>query len=192
MLTSWTVKCVDKQSGEEIYYNNKLPVAAGSWATAEQALAAIGGKIADEFSKDFFVRHFNASGQKVALKIDGLPDKGVETAIARELVGLQAIIDIARRPGAPVIYDMQLSGGTGPLTDLVASTVLKPLNAKLGQACFNLGATSGEQVAVTFDAACGDKAVLARLDSYPPASLYAAPPARQKLILRDPAAIKTV
>ncbi len=69
MLTSWTVKCVDKQSGEEIYYNNKLPVAAGSWATEEQALAAIGGKIADEFSRDFFVRHFNASGQKVALKI---------------------------------------------------------------------------------------------------------------------------
>jgi len=190
MLTSWTVKCVDKQSGEEIYYNNKLPVAAGSWATAEQALAAIGGKIADEFSKDFFVRHFNASGQKVALKIDGLPDKGVETAIARELVGLQAIIDIARRPGAPVIYDMQISGGTGPLTDLVANTVLKPLNAKLGQACFNLGATSGEQVAVTFDAACSDKAVLAKLDTNPPASLYAAPPARQRLILRDPATIK--
>ena len=32
MLTSWTVKCVDRQSGEEIYFNNKLPVAAGSWA----------------------------------------------------------------------------------------------------------------------------------------------------------------
>jgi len=31
--------------------------------------------------------------------------------------------------------------------------------------------------------------VLTRLDSYPPASLYAAPPARQKSILRDPAAI---
>ena len=189
MLTSWTVKCVDKQSGEEIYYNNKLPVAAGSWATEEQALAAIGGKIADEFSRDFFVRHFNASGQKVALKIEGLPDKGVEAGIARELVGLQAVIGVARRAGTPAIYDVQLSGGTGPLTDLVANTVLKPLNAKLGKACFNLGATSGEQVAVMFEPACNDKAVLMRLDSYPPASLYAAPPARQKSILRDPEAI---
>ena len=32
VLTSWTVKCVNKDSGEEIYYNNKLPVGAGSWA----------------------------------------------------------------------------------------------------------------------------------------------------------------
>lgn len=187
LLTSWTVKCVDKQSGEEIYYNNKLPVAAGSWATEEQALAAIGGKIADEFSRDFFVRHFNASGQKVALKIEGLPDAGVEAGIARELVGLQSVISVARRAGA--LYDLQLSGGTGPLTDLIANTVLKPLNAKLGKACFNLGATSGEQVTVVFEQACSDKAVLTRLDSYPPASLYAAPPARQKLILRDPEAI---
>ncbi|MCE9641611.1 MAG: serine/threonine protein kinase [Betaproteobacteria bacterium] len=190
MLTSWTVKCVDKESGEEIYYNNKMPVAAGSWSTEEQALAAIGGKIADEFSRDFFVRHFNANGQKVALRIDGLPDKGLENAIARELVGLQAVIAVARRAGAPAIYDLQLSGGSGPLTDLVASTVLKPLNAKLGRACFNPGATSGEQVTVTFETACGDKAVLTRLDSYPPASLYAAPPARQKSILRDPEAIR--
>jgi hypothetical protein len=75
------------------------------------------------------------------------------------------------------------------LTDLVANTVLKPLNAKFGKTCFNLGATSGEQVSVSFDPACGDKAVITRLESYPPASLYAAPPARQKSILRDPEAI---
>ena len=68
--------------------------------------------------------------------------------------------------------------------------MLKPLNAKLGQACFNLGATSGEQVTVTLEQACADKAVLARLETNPPASLYAAPPARQKLILRDPEAIR--
>jgi hypothetical protein len=32
--------------------------------------------------------------------------------------------------------------------------------------------------------------VLTRLDNNPPASLYAAPPARQKLILRDSEAFK--
>jgi serine/threonine-protein kinase len=190
MLTSWTVKCVDKLTGEEIYYNNKLPVADGSWATEEQALAAIGGKIADEFSRDFFVQHLNASGQKVALKIDGLPDKGVEAAIARELLGLQAVINVARRAGTAAVYDLQLAGGNGPLTDLVAGAVLKPLNAKLGQTCFSLGATSGEQVAVTFETACSDKTVLGRLDTNPPASLYAAPPARQKFILKDPETIR--
>jgi serine/threonine-protein kinase len=191
ILTSWTVKCIDKLSGEEIYYNNKLPIATGSWATEEQALAAIGGKIADEFSRDFFVQHFHASERKVTLKIDGLPDKGVENAIARELVGLQPVIGVTRRAGgASAVYELQLSGGMGPLGDLVAGAVLKPLNAKLGQACFNLGASTGEQISVAFDKACSDKAVLARLEANPPASLYAAPFARQKSVLKDPNAIR--
>ncbi len=190
LLTSWTVKCIDRQSGEEIYFNNKMPVAAGSWATQEQALAAIGGKIADEFSRDFFMRNFNPSGRKVTLRIAGLPDKAAEDAIARELVGLQPVISAAGRSSAPAIYDLQLSGGNGPLTDLVASAILKPLNSKLGQVCFNLGATSGEQISVSFDPACSDKPVLARLDTHPPASLYAAPPGRQKSVLKDPSAIK--
>ncbi len=190
LLTSWTVKCVDRQSGEEIYFNNKLPFAEGSWATEELALAAIGGKIADEFSRDFFVRNFNATGQKIALKIDGLPNKATEDAIARELVGLQPVISVVRRTGSPAIYDMQVAGGVGPLTDLVASAILRPLNAKFGQACFNLGATNGDQVGVTFDKACSDQSVLARLDTNPPASLYAAPPARQNSIIKDPNAVR--
>ena len=78
----------------------------------------------------------------------------------------------------------------GPLGDLVAGAVLKPLNAKLGQACFNLGASAGEQISVAFDKACSDKAVLARLEANPPASLYAAPFARQKSVLKDPNAIR--
>jgi tRNA A-37 threonylcarbamoyl transferase component Bud32 len=191
ILTSWTVKCIDKLNGEEIYYNNQLPVATGSWATEEQALAAIGGKIGDEFSRDFFVQHFHASERKVTLKIDGLPDKGVENSIARELVGLQPVIGVTRRAGgASAVYELQLSGGTGPLDDLVAGALLKPLNAKLGQACFNLGASAGEQISVVFDKACGDKAVLARFEANPPASLYAAPSARQKSVLKDPNAIR--
>jgi serine/threonine-protein kinase len=191
ILTSWTVKCTDKLSGEEIYYNNKLPVATGSWATEEQALAAIGGKIADEFSRDFFAQHFHASERKVTLRIDGLPDKTVENAIARELVGLQPVIGVTRRAGGvSAVYELQLSGAMGPLGDIVAAAVLKPLNAKLGQACFNLGASAGEQISVAFDKACSDKAVLARLEANPPASLYAAPSTRQKSVLKDPNAIR--
>jgi len=190
VLTSWTVRCVNKDSGEEIYYNNKLPVGAGSWANEEQALADIGRKIADEFSRDFFAQHFNASGQKLSLKIDGLPDKSVDDAVARELIGLQSVIALSRRPGGSPIYDIQVSGGNRPLTDLVASAILKPLNAKLGQACFNLGATTGEQVAISFDTTCADQSILSRLDTNPPASLYAAPPARQRAVIKDADAMK--
>ena len=52
-LTSWTVKCIDRETGEEIYYNTALPKGIGSWASEEEALQAIGSKIADEFSRDF-------------------------------------------------------------------------------------------------------------------------------------------
>jgi serine/threonine-protein kinase len=188
LLTSWTVKCVDAQTGEDIYYNNKLPVAAGSWATQELALAAIGGKIADEFSKDFFLQHFAASGQQVTLKIEGLPDAKAEEAVVRELVGLEQVINVTRRGGSE--FDLNVSGGNGALNDLVANAVLKPLNTKLGQTCFDVGATSGNKVTVTFDKSCRDPAVIARFDTNPPAALYEAPAARQKWVLKDPNAVK--
>ncbi len=66
-LTSWTVKCVDRETGEEIYYNTTLPQGIGSFATEEEALKAIGAKIADEFSREFFLQHANVTSQKVAL-----------------------------------------------------------------------------------------------------------------------------
>ena len=40
-LTSWTVKAIDKATGEEIYVNTKLPQNT-SWATEDAALAEIG------------------------------------------------------------------------------------------------------------------------------------------------------
>ena len=70
-LSSWTVKAVDRETGEEIYFNNTLPKAAGSWASQEEALAAIGGKIADEFSRDFFLQHFPQTGQRVHADVRG-------------------------------------------------------------------------------------------------------------------------
>jgi eukaryotic-like serine/threonine-protein kinase len=191
LLTSWTVKCIDTQSGEEIYYNNKLPVAAGSWATEEQALAAIGGKIADEFSRDFFLQHFAAGGQQVTLNFEGLPDQAFQQAVARELVGLEQVINLTQRGKGEesAMFDLNLSG-SGPLNDLVAGAVLKPLNAKLGKPCFDLGAIAGNRISVKFDKACGDPAVIARFDVNPPASLYEAPSVRQNWVLKDPNAVK--
>jgi hypothetical protein len=189
LLTSWTVKCVDNATGEDIYYNNKIPVAAGSWASQEQALAGIGTDIADEFSKDFFLQHFAATGQKVTLKIDGLPDAAAEQAVLNELTGLQQVVDVAQRKGAAT-FDLQLAGSTGLPSDLVETTILKPLNAKLGEACFRLGATAGTQVSVNFDKACSNPGVLSRFDANPPASLYGAPAGRQSWVFKDPAAVK--
>ncbi len=184
-LTSWTVKCVDRETGEEIYFNTALPKGIGSWATEEEALKAIGGKIADEFSRDFFLQHVAGSGKKVTLRVEGLP-ASVAEAFARELVGLPDVLAVAPAvPPGPNSYELQLAGSSAA-TDLVAAGVLKPLNAKLGQACFSLGTTAGEQIAVLFDKACTEASVLSRFDTNPPAGLYGAPIGRQKTVIRNP------
>ena len=146
-LTSWTVKCVDLATGEEIYFNTTLPKGVGSWASEEEALKAIGAKIADEFSRDFFLQHGNVASQKVTLSVDGMPDAAAEDALGRELIGLPQRHRRRPRgpPAKPRVYALQLSG-SGSAGDLVAVGVLKPLNAKLGQACFALGASGGETV----------------------------------------------
>ena len=74
--------------------------------------------------------------------------------------------------------------------DLVAGGILKPLNAKFGQACFSVGAVAGEEVAIAFDARCNDPAVLARLETNPPASLYGAPASRQRAIVKNPETLR--
>ncbi len=59
-LTSWTVKCVDRATGEEIYFDTALPKGTGSWATEDEALRASARMVADEFSRDFFLQHVAA------------------------------------------------------------------------------------------------------------------------------------
>ena len=78
----------------------------------------------------------------------------------------------------------------GAPADLVANGVLRPLNAQLGQACFSLGASAGDKVAVVLDKRCADPSVLSRLETNPPASLYGAPPGRQKAVIRNPEMLK--
>ena len=41
-LNSWTIKAIDRETGEEIYYNTALPTGMGSWPSEEEAFKAIG------------------------------------------------------------------------------------------------------------------------------------------------------
>ena len=185
-LTSWTVKCIDRETGEEIYYNTALPKGLGSWPSEEEALQAIGSKIADEFSRDFFLQHVSLTGQRVTLNVEGMPSPAAEELLARELIGLPGVIAATPRPPAsPRGYDLQLAG-EGPIGDLIASAVLKPLNAKLGQECFSVRGIAGDQASIAFDRRCADAGVLSRLETNPPAGLYGAPPGRQRTVVKDP------
>ena len=184
-LASWTVKCTDLATGEEIYFNTALPKGIGSFASEEEALRAIGTRIADQFSRDFFLRHVPIRGRKVTLTVAGMPDPAVEELLARELIGLPAVITaVAAPPATPRAYELQMAPGSG--SDAVAADIVAPLNAKLGQACFSVGATEGARVALAFDARCADGLVRARLESNPPAGLYGAPPGRQKAVIKNP------
>jgi len=57
-----TVKCIDRETGEEIYYNTTLPKGVGSWAR-RGALQAIGAGLRRISRRDFFLQHANVTGQ---------------------------------------------------------------------------------------------------------------------------------
>ena len=188
-LASYTVKVIDRATGEEIYHNTTMPTGLGSWPSEGEALQAIGTKIADELSRDLFLQHVSATGQKVTITVEGMPDSVADELLRRELVGLPAVISALPTPGTARTYDVQL-GGTGASGDLVAAGVLAPLNAKLGQACFSLGAVAGDRVSVVFDKSCADPSVLGRLETNPPAGLYGAPLSRQKTVIKNPETLR--
>ena len=189
-LTSWTVKCIDRATGEEIYFNTTLPKGVGSWAGEGEAMSAIGAKIADEFSRNFFLQHVTVSGRKVSFVVEGMPNAGSDDVLLRELVGLPAVITAIPRANAKGrIYDLQLAG-SGAEGDLVAAGVLRALNAKLGQPCFSLGPIAGEEVNVIFAKSCSDPSVLSRFETNPPAGLYGAPPPRQKALIKNPETLR--
>ena len=181
ILTSWTVKAIDKATGEEIYLNTLSPKAQGSWANEDQALLAIGRLVGEEFSKGFFLQHFNFGAQKINLNIAGLPDAASAKVLLKELRGIRQVLDTQLVADSGK-YQLQLAEGSAP--DIVQEAVIKPLNAKLGQSCFALAGASGSEVNVTFAPACSDAAVRAKLETAPPAGLLSAPESRGKALLK--------
>ena len=174
-LTSWTVKAVDRATGEEIYLNTTMP-RAQSWASEDQALVDIGRLVGEEFSKNFFLQHFSAPEQKVSLVIAGLPAgaAGANTSqqLLRELRGIREVLD-AQALGEAGRYQLRLAEGNP--ADIVEQAVLKPLNAKLGHACFLLAGSGSGSVSVDLAPACSEDGVRARLETQPPAGLLASP-----------------
>jgi serine/threonine-protein kinase len=186
VITSWTVKCIDKATGEEIYFNTTLPQ-NGSWATEEAALKDVGRLVGEEFSKTFFLQHFRFAGQKVRLKFGGLPDKSVLPRLQRELTGLRAVLG-TRQDGD--VLEAELSGSSPALGELVQGTVLQPLNRKLGKNCLSVVGAAANEVTVGFAANCTDTATLSRLEDIPPAALFEAPAGRRAEVVKNPAVLR--
>ena len=180
VLTSWTVKAIDKSTGEEIYLNTMTPKGR-SWATEDQALSDIGKLMGEEFSKNFFLQHFNFGVNRIHLNVSGLPDAQTARLLLRELRGVRQVLDVQLLAGDGK-FELQLAQGNA--TDVVQDAIIKPLNAMLEQNCFALAGSSQSEINVSFASPCQAAAVRGRLETNPPAGLLSAPAARARPLLK--------
>lgn len=187
-LTSWTVKCTDRQTGEEIYFNNKLPTA--TWKDEDTALQEIGKLVGEEFSRDLFLQHFNNAARSVKLSLQGAPNKVVADQLGQEFLAMRPVLAADwSGSGSRFQYQLQMAGSEAT-PDLVRKSLLEPINRKLGKPCLALAGVNGDEVTIDFLPACADAAVVSLFESAPPAALMDAPPTRQKGVVRNPDTLK--
>jgi len=152
VLTSWTIKCVDNYTGEEVYFNNKIP-RNKSWSDEDAAMADIGKLIGEQFSKDFFEDHLMRTSRIFQLQVFGLPDYDTGILFKKEMIGLRPVMNVDFRnfdASGLSLYEIDFAGSRGNFTDLVNDTVIKPLNFKFGERVFKLASAQGDVVRVNF------------------------------------------
>jgi serine/threonine-protein kinase len=188
VLTSWTVKCINNHTGEEIYFNNKVPKNK-SWADEDQALEDIGRLIGDEFSKDFFETELMKPSQKYQIQLTGLPDYDTALLFKDEFVGLRTILNadlLNFEMNGLSIYEVECTGSGGNFAQVLNNTILKPLNAKLDGPRMQLMSQHGNVVRVAIDPGSQPELLQKSMQQSPPASLVTASPERIAKLITDP------
>lgn len=187
VLTSWTVKCINNHTGEEIYFNNKVPKNK-SWADEDQALEDIGRLIGQEFSKDFFETELMKPSQKYQIQLTGLPDYDTALLFKDEFVGLRTILNaelLNFEMNGLSIYEVECTGSGGSFAQVLNNTILKPLNTKLDGPRMQLMSQHGNVVRVAIDPGSQPELLQQSIQHNPPASLAAASPARIGKLITD-------
>jgi len=190
VLTSWTVRAIDTKSGEQVYYNTKIPEKQ-SWASEELALQDVGRLVGAEFSKDFFLQYFDFGTKRVRLRFTGLP-AAASGAVFAEVNATLRVLNATpvEQTGGDVVIDTDLSGGSDAASALIQDSLLAPLNRKLGKTCFSLRSAAAEEIHIGFDPACTTTAMLDRLETAPPEALMDAPTLRIEDIVQDPTKLR--
>jgi len=194
VLTSWTVKCTAVDTGEEIYFNTKVPKAK-SWSDEDAALEDIGRMIGEEFTKDFFEDHLLRPSKIFQLGVSGLPDYDTGLLLKKELIGLRPVLNVDLRSfdaKGRSVYEVDFSGSRGNFVQIVNDSLVKPLNQKLRASAFSLVAARGEAVDLSFDAGEETGEVVENFKTMPPASLSDAPQGRIRDLVHDEALLKKV
>lgn len=187
VLTSWSVKCVNLHTSEEIYFNNKIP-RGKSWTDEDAALADIGALVGKEFSCDFFSDHLMEPSKIFALHVSGLPDYDTGTLLKKEFLGLRHVLNVDFREFSAQgesLFEVDFSGGRQNFMESVNSLIVEPLNRKLGSRAFRLTSARGEVVQLDFIPALSGQEISSALEGQLPASLYGAAPQRLNALIKD-------
>jgi eukaryotic-like serine/threonine-protein kinase len=178
VLTSWTVRATDLETGEEIYHSTEISEKQ-SWASEELALEDVGRLIGAKFSKSFFLEYFDFKPMAVRLRFSALPPalaKPVQAEIDASLVAISSALKA--QTGGDVVIDAQLSGGTDSAANLV-TLLIRSLNRKAAAVCFAVadpapasssvpGGDAAAEINIRFDSSCQSAATLERLGTAPP------------------------
>jgi hypothetical protein len=187
-LTSWSVKCIDNNTGEEIYFNNKIPQKQ-SWPDEDVAIQDIGNMIGSEFSKEFFEEHLQQATQTYQLQVVGLPSYDIGEMFKKEFLGLRSVINVEFRSfdeSGLSTYEVVFSGKRNNFNQFVNNGIVKPLNSKVGANCFKLASAQGNVVRISYQASpsLSAEALVTRMEDMPPASLAEASPFRIRDIVK--------
>jgi hypothetical protein len=187
VLTSWTVKCINNHTGEEIYFNNKVPKNK-AWADEDQALEDIGKLIGEEFTKDFFETQLLKPTQRYQIQLTGLPDYDTAMLFRDEFVGLRNILNaelINFETSGLSQFEVECSSSGGNFAKVINSSILKPLNAKLDGPQLKLMSQHGNVVRIAVDAGSQPGSIAKSMQTSPPASLATASPERINKLIQD-------
>ncbi|BBK41608.1 hypothetical protein STVA_16280 [Allostella vacuolata] len=193
VLTSWTVACVDNATGQEIYFNNKVPTGR-SWNDEDVATRDIGQLIGQEFSRDLFEKHLSAPSRIFQLQVMGLPDYDAGELMRKELMGLRPVLNVDFRnfdAQGMSLFEVDFTGGRNGFARIINDTMVRPLNAKLGDRSFRVVSARGDLVRVTYSAPDGSD-LADRLLKLPPASLAQASPERIRALVQSEEAMEAV
>lgn len=193
VLTSWSVKCLNTHTGEEIYFNNKVPQKK-SWNSEDAAVEEIGKMIGSEFSRDFFAEHLQQPSRIYQLKLAGLPDYDTAELFKKEFIGLRNILNVDFRnfqANGHSLFEIEFAGLRGNFNTVVNEGIIKPLNAKVGANAFHLIASHGDVIEISYTGK-GKQELLKAMEEMPPASIAQSSPERLKEVVKSPEAKKKI
>lgn len=175
-ITSWTVKCIDNRSGEEVYFNNQIPTRM-SWNTEDAAVAAVGELIGDEFSRSFFDSQMMPTSKIYQLEVMGLPSYDTGVMLKKELIGLRPILNVDFRSfesSAGALFEVEFAGNELKFAELLNTTILGSLNAKFQKDVFHLDSVQGDIVKILYKGSKNEGKMLDKFESAPPSSFATA------------------